>query len=154
MQAIPPKQWEHPFTLAELVGCLLNVVAEMPSGGLLESQRFKDVIAGDNVQAERKFEASFRFRPRAGHFFACNRLPATNDQSRGFWRRFIVIKFNRSFEADPTRDPHIAEKILVDERPGVLAWLVEGARRLERPEEIHDPRKPRDGTSRMEARRR
>jgi P4 family phage/plasmid primase-like protien len=131
VQAIPPEKWGHSFTLAELVGCLLNIVADISATSLMDSPRFKDVVAGDLVQAERKHQPSFNFRPIAGHILALNPALETKDQTSGFWRRIIAIEFNRSFENDATKDTTISAKILETERGGVLAWLVAGARRLD-----------------------
>ncbi len=130
VQSISPKRWEHPFTLAGFVGTLLNVVAELPPGAVLESDQFKAIITGDPITAEEKFKPAFMLRSRAGHLFACNALPATKDQSLGFWRRFMVLEFNRNFEGDTARDTNIATKILASERAGILSWLVRGASRL------------------------
>jgi P4 family phage/plasmid primase-like protien len=131
VQAIPPKKWEHGFTLANFRGTLLNLVSDMPHGAIIDSEHFKEIIAGDVVTAEEKHKPAFSLRPIAGHVFACNELPATSDHSFGFWRRFLVIPFLRNFEDDPARDTMIAEKIIATERAGVLAWLVTGARRLD-----------------------
>jgi phage/plasmid-associated DNA primase len=52
------------------------------------------------------------------------------DQTHGFWRRFLIVRFNRCFAGDAARDPNIAEKILSAERPGVVSWMLEGAVRV------------------------
>jgi phage/plasmid-associated DNA primase len=52
------------------------------------------------------------------------------DQTHSFWRRFLIIRFNRCFTGDAARDPNIAERILGAERPGVVSWMLEGAVRL------------------------
>jgi putative DNA primase/helicase len=70
------------------------------------------------------------FRPIAGHYFAANKLPGTQDQTEGFWRRFVVLTFNRSFTGDPTRDPNVHTRILAAELPAIVSWLVAGAVRL------------------------
>ncbi len=60
---------------------------------------------------------------------------STNDQSEGFWRRLIVLRFNRNFRNDPERDPQIAEKIAAVELPQVVAWMLDGAARIMRERE-------------------
>jgi P4 family phage/plasmid primase-like protien len=131
VQAIPPEKWDHAFTVAELVGCLLNVVADIGAESLKDSPTLKKVVAGDKIQAERKHQPSFAFQPIAAHAFGANPDLETRDQTVGFWRRPIVIEFNRNFEKDPAKDPEIATKILAAERAGILAWLVCGAKRLD-----------------------
>ena len=52
------------------------------------------------------------------------------DRTDGFWRRFVILTFNRSFKGDPNRDPNIAESILAAERPAIVSWFIDGAVRL------------------------
>jgi putative DNA primase/helicase len=127
----PPQQWGGYF-LAGLEGKLLNVVTELPKTGILDSKEFKAVIVGDKVQANRKYRDPIEFKPRAGHAMAPQGTIPTNDQSWGFWRRFVLILFNHTFTGAEI-DPEIKQKILADENElrGILAWLVGGARRLQ-----------------------
>jgi P4 family phage/plasmid primase-like protien len=125
-----PQTWGKPFETAQLVGRLLNCTGELPGSAMLDTEVFKGMITGDELKAERKYQDPFTFEPRAGHVFAANKLPGTNDHSEGFWRRFEVVRFNRSFEHDPSRDPEIAERIIATERKGILARLVSGASNL------------------------
>lgn len=126
--SIAPQRWSKPTYLADLAGKLLNAVSEMPVRDIAESDIFKAVVTGDALTADRKYEAPFRFAARAGHLFACNALPATRDHSQGFWRRFGVVHFNATFTG--REDPKLDERLIADELPGVVAWMVEGARRV------------------------
>lgn len=129
--SIPPNAWGRGFLLAELAGKRLNVVSELPGTDVQDGDRFKQVIAGDPVTAERKYEAPFTLVPEAGHVFACNELPGTRDQSRGFWRRFAVIPCTRSFQAhEEVKD--IDRRVIAAELAGIAAWALEGAARLQR----------------------
>jgi P4 family phage/plasmid primase-like protien len=115
---------------AQLVGKLLNIVSELPEADLLESTGFKAMVSGDAVGARQPTKPAFTFRPKAAHAFAANRLPAVSDQSHGFWRRFLVMPFTRQFSKDPDRDPHIGQKIIAQELPGIVSALIDGGRRL------------------------
>ena len=66
--------------------------------------------------------------------FSCNRFPKVFDQGQGFFRRWIIIKWERDFEKDPEKDPHLLEKLLSnkDEMNLVFSCLVHLARKLER----------------------
>ena len=130
VKAVAPKKWDHDPSLATLRGALLNLVGDMPHGAIIDSAHFKEVVGGDAVTVDMKYKDPFLLRPICGHFFAANELPLTTDHTDGFWRRFIVIGFNRNFEDDPERDPMIGDKLLATERGAVLAWLVAGARLL------------------------
>lgn len=127
--ALAPQRWMKSTFLAELAGKRLNAVAEMPAREIAESDTFKAIVTGDVVTADQKYKAPFQFTPSAGHIFACNALPATRDHSDGYWRRFAVIKFNRRFTA-AEQDPTLAGSIIREELSGLVAWMIEGTRRL------------------------
>lgn len=137
--SIAPNAWSRGFLLAELAGKRLNVVSELPSGDVQDGDRFKQVVAGDPVTAERKYEAPFTLVPEAGHVFACNELPGTRDQSRGFWRRFAVIPCTRSFAAHE-EVKNIDRLVIREELAGIAAWALEGAARLQREGRYTTPR--------------
>jgi P4 family phage/plasmid primase-like protien len=132
VEAIAPQDWGQEYRRAMLAGKLLNVVAELPEADIIESEAFKAIVTGDPIVGRHIREAPFTFRPIAGHLFAANRLPGTNDQSEGFWRRLIVVRYNRNFARDPECDPQIAEKVITAELPLVVAWMLEGAARIMR----------------------
>jgi putative DNA primase/helicase len=128
--AVPPQDFEQEYRRAMLAGKLLNSVSELPEAEILDSESFKAIVAGDAITGRPIREAPFTFRPVAGHFFAANHLPGTRDQTRGFWRRFLVLGFHRDFTSDSERNPHIAAEIVATERPAIVSFLLEGAVRL------------------------
>ena len=132
VEAIAPQDWGQEYRRAMLAGKLLNIVAELPEADIIESEAFKAIITGDPIVGRHIREAPFTFSPRAGHLFAANRLPGTNDQSEGFWRRLIVLRYNRRFANDPECDPEIGSKIVAAELPLVVGWMLEGASRIMR----------------------
>jgi P4 family phage/plasmid primase-like protien len=140
--SLAPQLWENRFYLAELAGVRLNAVAELPERDILESDAFKAVVAGDPVMVARKHQRPFTLRPGAGHVFACNALPGTKDQTEGFWRRFAVVPFERRF-AEHERDLHLDEALL-RELPGIAAWAIEGACRLQAQGRYTSPASSRD----------
>lgn len=127
--AIPPQTWAHEYQRALLAGKRLNVVSELPEADILDSESFKSIVAGDTTTGRHVRERPFSFKPIAGHIFAANRLPGTNDQSHGFWRRLSVLEFNRQFAGRDQRKG-LASEIIAAELPGVAVWLLEGAQRL------------------------
>jgi len=127
-ESIEPQLWGNVFHLAELLRCRLNLVNEMPEAELAASEKFKAVLSGDPVHAAQKHRTPFTFAPRAGHVFACNRLPGTQDQSHGFWRRWVVLTFDRVF-ADHAQERDLVDK-LATEIPGIVVRLAVAAVRL------------------------
>lgn len=128
--AIPPQDFGDEYSRAMLVGVRLNAVGELPERDIMASEAFKAIVAGDPIKARMIYEAPVMFRPTAGHYFAANKLPGSTDHTDGFWRRPVVLTFNRSFKTDPTRDPEIHTRILATERPAIVSWLIAGAARL------------------------
>jgi len=127
--AIPPHDFESERMGAGLDRSRLNAVTEVPAKAILASEGFKAAVSGDAMTRRRAYKDEITFKPRAGHLFAANRLPVVSDTSEGFWRRLLLVSFNRKFEGEQ-RDNTLAERIRRDELPGVLAWAVEGVGRL------------------------
>jgi P4 family phage/plasmid primase-like protien len=125
---IPPRQWGKEYYLMGLSGALLNVVAELPAGKVVETDMYKAVTGGSWVTARSPFEPVFRFRPTCGHVYALNKLQQTADLSHGFFRRHCIIQFNRVFQ-DHEKDRTIPER-MAKQRPAIVMWMLRGAIRL------------------------
>lgn len=126
--SIAPQDVGQEYRRAALAGKLLNVVSELPENDVVDSESWKAVVAGDTMTAREIRQAPFTFRPVAGHIYSANRLPGTADQTHGFWRRLIVVSFDRIF-AEHEQNPRLADQILEAERPAIVAWLLAGAQR-------------------------
>jgi putative DNA primase/helicase len=126
--AIPPQDFGQEYRRAMLAGKLLNVVSELPEAEILDSESFKSVISGDSTTGREIRQAPFTFKPVAGHLFATNRLPGTQDQSHGFWRRFVVTTFNRIFQPHE-QNRYLATELIKEELPAIVAWFLAGAQR-------------------------
>lgn len=130
MASISPQDWGDEKKRAALAGKLINIVAELPESKILASEAFKAMVTGDRSSARHLYKDPFDFYPTAGHLFACNSLPGTNDQTYGFWRRFLLVPFNRNFELEGVvrdREEIVAE--LRQELPGIYVWALKGALR-------------------------
>lgn len=126
--SIPPQDMAQEYRRAMMAGKLLNIVAELPEADILDSESWKSTIAGDSTTGRPIRGEPFAFRPVAGHIYSANRLPGTTDQTFGFWRRMIVVSFPRIFRPEE-QDPTLAERIIAAERPKIVSWALEGARR-------------------------
>ena len=131
-----PKRWDHDYTLASLRDSRLNICAELPEYNALESSdMFKSVIAGDRCAGRLPYQPPFSFVPRAGHIFSANALPSigSGDYSDGFFRRFLIMSFNRSFTNDYALERRSQDEILgelKEEQASIVYWALEGAVRL------------------------
>ena len=96
---------EDRFATADLYGKLASIFADLDARALRSSSMFKAITGGDAVQAERKFRPAFTFRPYARLLFSANEPPPTPDSSEAFFRRWLILPFDRSFAAgDADRD--------------------------------------------------
>lgn len=127
--AIPPQDVGQEYRRAMLAGKLLNIVSELPEADILDSESWKAIVAGDTTTGREIRKEPFTFRPIAGHIYSANRLPGTTDQTHGFWRRLIVVRFGRVF-AEREQDPTLADRIVETERPAIVSWALAGAQRV------------------------
>ena len=96
--SIPPQQFDQEYYRAELDGKRLNSVSELPRADILRAESFKAIIAGDPIIGRVIHSSPRTIKPIAGHIFAANHLPNTDDLSHAFWCRFMVVSFNRVFK--------------------------------------------------------
>lgn len=130
VSAIAPQAFRQDYRRALLTGKLLNIVSELPEADMLDSETFKAIVAGDPIAVRQIFGKPFTLRPIAGHLCCANRLPATTDHSHGFWRRMIVVPFNRTFTVEE-QNANLAHELMREELPQIVSWFVTGARRVQ-----------------------
>lgn len=126
---VPPSGMDDPLMLADLIGARMNIVTELPSTHVLESSGLKAIITGEIRKARELYKPAVEFFPQAAHLFAANSLPPVSDHSKGFWRRWLVVGFNRTFSGDQIIYD-LAEQIIEKELGAVASWAIEGAQRL------------------------
>jgi putative DNA primase/helicase len=118
------------FSAARLIGRLANICPDLPSTDLTSTSVFKAITGGDPLMAEYKFQDSFEFLPYARLVFSANHPPKSQDASPAFFRRWLVVPFERTF-ADGAPDTIPSDKldaILADpaELSGVLNRALDG----------------------------
>lgn len=114
---------EDRFGVVELKDKLLNSCGETETG-LVDVSKFKQVSAGDEVQAEVKYAGDCKFVPIAKHFISMNYFPRVAEKTRSFYRRIHVLEFKRTFESGEA-DPSLKWK-LEEELDGIFFWALEG----------------------------
>src|SRR5215217_14909 len=88
------------FATARLMGKLANICPDLPSTHLTETSVFKAITGGDDLHAEYKYRESFEFNPYCRLVFSANHVPRSGDASHAFFRRWLVVPFDRTFEPD------------------------------------------------------
>jgi putative DNA primase/helicase len=86
------------FAAARLMGKLANICPDLPTAHLSSTMMFKALTGGDFLAGEFKFKDSFEFLPFCKLVFSANKPPESDDATHGFFRRWQVVPFNRSFE--------------------------------------------------------
>lgn len=121
--AVQMSRLEDPFERATLYGKLLNLSTE-ENKGVFGSAFLKAIVTGDLVNASFKHKDFFQFRPYCKLAFASNFFPNVGDNSDGFFRRILPIKFTRQFQ-DHEQDKDLEAKLL-KELPGIFNWALAG----------------------------
>lgn len=114
--------------IVEIQNKNVNFCSEIDSRSGFSSGIFKRIVAGETLTGDAKFKNPIKFQPFCKLLFATNDLPKTTDTTKGYFRRLMILKFNRSFEGK-NKDPDLINK-LNRELDGIFNWLLEGLERL------------------------
>ncbi|MFF4344868.1 phage/plasmid primase, P4 family [Kitasatospora sp. NPDC001540] len=118
----------HPTDLAELHGRRIILCSELKPGDRFDEGRFKLLTGGDKIKARRMRQDFFSFTPTHKLWLLGNHRPEVNSGGFAFWRRMRLIPFERVV-AEERKIDNLASLLASEEGPGILAWLVTGARR-------------------------
>lgn len=126
---VPLNKLGERFGLDNLPGKTVNISTETELGEKhLNTQNFKAITGADTINVEKKYQDSFSCELFCKLVILVNRLPATKDHSHGYYRRLVIVPFNRVFtEAEQDRD--LLSKLL-EELDGILAFALLGYKRL------------------------
>lgn len=127
VSAVTLRDLNDRFGVYDLYGKKLNLIDEV-SSGYFESDTIKRLISGELTTAKIKYKDSLQFYPTTKFLFSVNELPRINDQSPGFYQRFVIIPFRASFAGK--EDTNLEKNIARTEMPGILNWAIEGLKRL------------------------
>lgn len=86
------------FAGERLMGKPANICPDLPTAHLSSTSMFKALTGGDVLSAEYKFRDSFEYVPFCKLVFSANKPPQSDDATHGFFRRWQVVPFVRSFE--------------------------------------------------------
>jgi putative DNA primase/helicase len=118
------------FASAQLDKKYACIFADLPRITLQTSGIISALITGDGVNTQNKFKSRREIDLRAKFWFSANQIPFTYDTSDKFFKRWDIFTFpNQFLRGDPRRDNHLIDK-LINERSGILNWMLEGLERL------------------------
>jgi putative DNA primase/helicase len=118
----------HPTDLAELHGRRIIVCSEVKPGDRFDEARVKLLTGGDRIKARRMRQDFFSFSPTHKLWLLGNHRPEVGTGGFAFWRRMRLLPFERVVP-DERKIDNLADILVTEEGPGILNWLVEGARR-------------------------
>jgi len=118
------------FSTAELYGKLANICDDLPGDALKSVGNFKNLTGNAPIMAQFKHKNPFDFLNTAKLLWACNKLPAASEDTIAYYRRFIILNFNKLFIGDKA-DTQILKKLTTpQELSGLLNYALEGLKRL------------------------
>lgn len=112
--------------LADLVGSRVVFSGEVPETAQLNEPVLKMLTGGDTFRYRQLYQKSREGKPTFKIVLPCNRLPRISGLDNGIWRRCFIIRFDyRISETEKIED---YDKILLQEKEGILAWAIAGAK--------------------------
>ena len=126
--AVPLEMFGNRHYIVNLYNKLVNISIESNAKSEVYDSTFKAVISGDEVEADQKYIPGIKFRPYCKLIFALNNMPRVNDKTMAFYRRLLILKFNKEFQGANNNKELKYE--LIKELDGVFLWCLEGLKRL------------------------
>lgn len=130
---------ENRFAKARLDGKLANIYADISSSDLKETDVLKMLITGENIDVEKKNLDPYRMKNTAKLFFSANKFPEVEDQSVGFFRRFLIIHWLQNFTGKT--NTNLRRELVEDsEMSGLFNLISKVANKLNQGHTfLHDP---------------
>lgn len=136
--------------IARLYGRRLLRVKELPKDEPLKEDLVKELTGGETMTGRDLFAGYFDFQPLFVAHMSGNNYPKITGTDNGIWRRMTVILWPKTLEDARQRDFEEVVLEFMNERAGILNWLIEGAliylaEGLQIPESVrHETQKYRD----------
>jgi len=99
------------FMRANLDGMSANIFSDLEQNELKKTGMIKSITSNEGIEVQKKHKQPFTLYPFCNLIFSCNRFPKVYDQTQGFFRRWVIIKWERNFENDPERIEYLREKL-------------------------------------------
>lgn len=118
---------ETGYHRAMIVNKLVNYSSEISSK--METDMFKKLSSGEPVEARSPYGRPYTITQYAKMIFNCNELPKNTENTKAFFRRFLIIHFDVTIP-EGEQDKELAKKIISTELSGVFNWVLGGLERL------------------------
>lgn len=125
---IPLSRFSEKFGTEGLINKSVNIANENEITNAIGTENLKIFVSGDRTSIARKYKGDLNYKSTCKMIFLLNKLPDTLDNTHGYYRKILIVPFNRIFKEEEM-DKNLKEKVL-GELSGVLNWAIEGAKRL------------------------
>ena len=115
-----------PNDIAALHKARMIIASEGERTSKLAEAQIKAITGNETINARFLHKEWFSFRPKFTLFLQSNHRPVISGTDRGLWRRVRMIGWNYTFP-DSEVDKNWADKEVVAEGEGILAWIIRGA---------------------------
>lgn len=112
---------------AMISGKLLNYASEISNR--IDPTIFKQIASGETITGRLPYGKPINVDDYAKLIFNTNDLPRTTETTHAFFRRFLIIHFDKTIPEEQ-QDRELAKKIIENELSGVLNWILQGLQRL------------------------
>ncbi len=91
---------------------------------------FKALVSGDSIRAQKKYGQPFSYRNHAVQIFSTNKIPESDDRSYAYYRRWVILCFDKVFEGK-MKDKDLIDKLTTpQELSGLLNLALIALRQL------------------------
>lgn len=115
--------------MAELKGKRLIIASELEEGMRLNTSIVKQLCSTDEITAEKKYKAPFKYTPSHTLVLYTNHLPKVGGSDTGIWRRLIVIPFDAVIEGN-SDIKNYSDHLFENAGGYILQWIIEGAKKV------------------------
>ena len=117
---------------AELDGKLYNTFGDISKYHLVDTSIIKTITGSDTITVQKRWQNPFSMLAFAKLIFSTNRFPKIYDQTEGFFRRWIIIEWKRSFTNSPDKIPNLRDILYpdIEEMNQVFSCIVYVAKAL------------------------
>lgn len=128
---VPLHRLHERFIAAHLSTKKINICSEINDEALSNIESFKAITGNDELMAEYKGKDHFSYKSKIKLLFSGNSMPKlkNSDVTSAFFSRLTFVNFNYTVP-EGERDLGLEDKLLTNDRSYIVAWAVEGIKRL------------------------
>jgi P4 family phage/plasmid primase-like protien len=112
--------------LVSLRGARLATTSELDQNRKLSIAAIKRIVQGQGqITASAKYEKKITFSETHKLWFDTNHLPVIPPDEQAVWNRVAIVVFSNPVPKSE-QDKYLADTILREEAPAILAWMAQG----------------------------